>query len=290
MAIKRLLCADGGQTTRESVDATDFQSFNELCNEASIMASLRHANIVHLFGFALSPAPTLVMELCAGGDLDTFLRNHAPSSVAWTLRRAVALDVARGVAFMHAHSVLHRDLRSPNVFLVHTDDAERNAIVHAAAAATASGGGGNADDNDSSTPVIAKVADFGLSRRVATHATESLESWSWMAPETRAGTTRFVMYDERADVYSFAMVCAHLLTHCVPFAEYADRESYAVESDIVRIELRPTLDVSSSSNSSSSNNNNNAPPAMLRLVRDCWHTESAMRPLMSLVVKRLEKL
>ena len=269
VAIKRLLRADGAPMTRESVDAADFHLFNELCNEASIMASLRCANIVQLFGFARSPVPTLVMERCAGGDLDTFLRNRAPSSVAWPLRLAVALDVARGIAFMHAHSVLHRDLRSPNVFLVHTDDAERNAIVHAAAAAAAAAvaiassggsrgsdsGGGNDDANNAL--VVAKVADFGLSRRVATHATESLESWSWMAPETRGGTARSVAYDERADVYSFAMVCAHLLTHQVPFAEYADRESHAVASNIVRIDLRPTLDGSFNNSNNNNNNNNN---------------------------------
>jgi serine/threonine protein kinase len=272
VAIKRLLLpvAEHNVDSDEAATTTSAftVSFSDLCNEASIMATLQHDNIVQLFGFALFPAPALVMELCAGGDLGAYLRNTLPTQVTWRTRRHIALDVARALAFMHAHSVLHRDLRSPNVFLLHAADDERDAAI-------------SADE------AVAKVSDFGLSRRVAARATESLESWPWMAPETRAAasaTTRSttVSYDERADVYSFAMVMMHLHTHRQPFAEYDDRQDHEIERDIVRIDLRPSLDGSTAAI--------DTPYAALQVIRDCWHTDPHARPLMRVVVDRLDNI
>jgi serine/threonine protein kinase len=57
------------------------------------------------------------------------------------------------------------------------------------------------------------LADFGLARMVVSAgAMAALESWTWMAPETR-GASR-VAYDERADVYSYAMLLYHLVIVC----------------------------------------------------------------------------
>jgi serine/threonine protein kinase len=275
VAVKRLLLPlaeptteadDSSATTTPTSNYTAL--FSDLCNEASIMAALQHDNIVQLFGFALFPTPALVMELCAGGDLDAYLRNTLPTQVTWRTRRHIALDVARALAFMHAHSMLHRDLRSPNVFLLQADDGERHEAISAHAA-------------------VAKVSDFGLSRRVAARATESLESWPWMAPETRvaasgAARSGMVSYDERADVFSFAMVMTHMHTHRLPFAEYDDRQDHEIERDIVRIGLRPSLD----SNTAAVD----TPHAALQLIRDCWQTDPHARPLMCDVTKRLANI
>jgi serine/threonine protein kinase len=270
VAVKRLLSASPAddEARKGSGSSGEYaSSFGDLCNEANIMSALRHNNIVHLLGFALMPAPALVMELCAGGDLGAFLRNTLPTQVTWRTRQHMALDVARALAFMHAHSVLHRDLRSPNVFLLHADDSERDAAI-------------GADET------VAKVSDFGLSRRVAVRSTESLESWPWMAPETRAATSAArsaaVSYDERADVYSFAMVVMHLHTHRQPFAEYHDRQDHEIERDIVRTGLRPSLDGSTAAI--------DTPHAALQLVRDCWHTDPQLRPVMSTVAARLANI
>jgi serine/threonine protein kinase len=262
VAVKRLLIALSSSSdderrnsdTSTSTSSSEYTtSFSDLCNEANIMSTLQHDNIVQLFGFALFPA------------LGAYLRNTLPTHVTWRTRRHIALDVARALAFMHAHSMLHRDLRSPNVFLLHVDDAERDVAIDAGEA-------------------VAKVSDFGLSRRVAARVTESLESWPWMAPETRVAVTGaarsgIVSYDERADVYSFAMVMMHLHTHRLPFSEYGDRQDHEIERDIVRSGLRPSLD----SNSAAID----TPHAALQLIRDCWQTDPHSRPLMRQVVDRL---
>ena len=81
------------QQQRRRHRASFAHSFNDLCSEASLMATLQHENIAVLFGFALFPAPALVMELCAGGDLDAYLRNTLPTQVTWRTRRHIAFDV-----------------------------------------------------------------------------------------------------------------------------------------------------------------------------------------------------
>ena len=50
---------------------------------------------------------------------------------------------------------------------------------------------------------------------VSGSAMAALESWTWMAPETR-GANR-IAYDERADLYSYAMLLYHLVK-CVDFS------------------------------------------------------------------------
>jgi serine/threonine protein kinase len=60
------------------------------------------------------------MEVCEGGDLATLIGATSVTSVRWRAVRAIALDVA--CALRHLHSrvppVLHRDVRSANVFIV----------------------------------------------------------------------------------------------------------------------------------------------------------------------------
>lgn len=80
--------------------ATDF------CREANLMLSLRHRNIVAAYGVAMlgdeHSTPSLIMEMCEGGDLFMRLQRALPGSMSFEVQRAVALDVARGVAYLHA--------------------------------------------------------------------------------------------------------------------------------------------------------------------------------------------
>lgn len=94
-----------------------------------------------------------------------------------------------------------------------------------------------------------------------------------MAPETRGA---IVAFDEKADVYSFAMVLSHLFTHCVPFAEFGDRADWHIERCIERANLRPSLA--------------GVPSAMRQLIVDCWQTRPEARPsFISIVDRLLEK-
>jgi serine/threonine protein kinase len=53
-----------------------------------------------------------------GGDLRNALNRDNGEKLQWDDRgKAIAVDIARGLAFLHANKVIHRDLKSKNVLL-----------------------------------------------------------------------------------------------------------------------------------------------------------------------------
>jgi len=97
----------------------------------------RHPNVVSLFGWALDLQALrlmLVMEVCSGGSLAASIELGVTEQWSNSQRLGVALQIASGVAFLHAQSVMHRDLKPGNILAM-----------------------------DSSPPVY-KIADFGVSR------------------------------------------------------------------------------------------------------------------------------
>ena len=74
----------------------------------------------------------MVMELIKGGDLYNYIHpidkddplgrnrlNTPVASCSWYMRMKIALDIARGMEYLHnlRPNVIHRDLRSPNIFV-----------------------------------------------------------------------------------------------------------------------------------------------------------------------------
>jgi hypothetical protein len=95
-----------------------------LAQEAGLMASLRHPNIVQFMGMCTLP-PCVVTEYCARGSLTDVLkagRTGKPAAAAdlsWRRRLGMALDAATGMLHLHARSppIIHRDLKSPNLLV-----------------------------------------------------------------------------------------------------------------------------------------------------------------------------
>ena len=59
----------------------------------------------------------LVTEYMPNGDLFTAL-GRSPHRYSWyALGRGIALDIARGLAFLHARNIVHFDLKSANILL-----------------------------------------------------------------------------------------------------------------------------------------------------------------------------
>ena len=105
--------------------------------EVELLKTLQHPNIVEFYHVCLLPYPTLVMELVGGGDLHRVLLRKQLTS--WPIVTRIALDVARGMAYMHQQQppVIHRDLRPPNVLI---------------------------KELNLEAPVIAQVGDVGISQ------------------------------------------------------------------------------------------------------------------------------
>uniref|UniRef100_T1KLD1 receptor protein-tyrosine kinase n=1 Tax=Tetranychus urticae TaxID=32264 RepID=T1KLD1_TETUR len=88
--------------------------------EALIMSKFRHRNIVRFIGVCFEKMPRfIVLELLAGGDLKTFLREsrasiNKPSPICMGDLLVIALDVARGCQYLEDNHFIHRDIAARN--------------------------------------------------------------------------------------------------------------------------------------------------------------------------------
>jgi TolB-like protein/tetratricopeptide (TPR) repeat protein len=153
---------------------------DQLRREAETIARLAHPNLVTLYDVGrCAHGPYLVLELLRGKTLSARLA-RGPLAPAEAV--VIAVDVARGLAWAHAHGVVHRDLKPSNVFLVE--------------------GGG------------AKVLDFGLAqafgrRRMGGGTPNGMAPEQWReAPE-----------DERTDVFALGVLLFRMLTGALPFPD-----------------------------------------------------------------------
>ncbi|KAL0010827.1 hypothetical protein SO802_005935 [Lithocarpus litseifolius] len=94
----------------------------EFENEVNWLSKIQHQNIIKLFGYCIyGDSRFLVYEMMEKGSLETQL--HGPtqgSALTWHLRMKIAVDVARGLEYLHEHShppVVHRDIKSSNILL-----------------------------------------------------------------------------------------------------------------------------------------------------------------------------
>ncbi len=166
--------------------ASDAAFLRRFRAEAQAVASLRHPNILTVFDWGEDDgSPYLVMELLEGGSLRSMLDRGfllSPGQAA-----TVGGDAARALDYAHRRGLVHRDIKPANLIF---DDEGR-----------------------------VRVADFGLARALA--------EATWTEPAGAVvGTARYaapeqvrgVKLDNRADVYSLAVMLVEATTGTVPFA------------------------------------------------------------------------
>lgn len=103
-----------------------------------MLARVRHPNLLLFMGYTTRPEPCIVLEFMPRGSLYTIMRQSAGRAADVKLARAVALSVARGMAYLHSRTppILHLDLKSPNILV---DDRWRIKISGARRAAWLAG-------------------------------------------------------------------------------------------------------------------------------------------------------
>ncbi|KAL9231866.1 hypothetical protein vseg_007032 [Gypsophila vaccaria] len=181
---------------------TDLQK--EFAQEVYIMRKVRHKNVVQFIGACTKP-PSLciVTEFMSGGSLYDYLHKHKGTFKLPSVIK-VAIDVSKGMNYLHQNNIIHRDLKAANLLM---------------------------DENE-----VVKVGDFGVARVKAQSGVMTAETgtYRWMAPEV----IEHKPYDHKADVFSFAIVLWELLTGKLPY-EYLTPLQAAV--GVVQKGLRPTI-------------------------------------------------
>ena len=149
-------------------------------NEAKILSKLNNPNIVKFIeSFIEKGKLYIVMEYAEGGDLWRYIQNrngrHIPESqiLIWIQQLCSALS------YVHSQNILHRDLKSRNIFL----DSENNA----------------------------KLGDFGIAKvleHTGDFAKTIVGSPFYLSPEICNG----VPYDEKTDIWSLGCIFYEMCT------------------------------------------------------------------------------
>ncbi|KAL6777670.1 ROC104 [Auxenochlorella protothecoides x Auxenochlorella symbiontica] len=227
--------------------------------------------IFELEGWELGPHDAVlavVMEFCDVGSLGRALSKGAYlPSAKWSAdvtHRALlrtAQEVAKGMAYIHSHDIVHGDLKPANVLLT-THRVDRRGYV-------------------------AKVADFGLVRNAGGCGAAgagglaglpgsqagragggvALGTVAYAAPEVIAGGPATTA----SDVFAFGIMLWEMY-HCC--SVHSGVREHAVLAGVVQGTLRPVFDPG-------------CPPAYAALARDCWAQESWKRPTFQEVLSRL---
>ena len=147
----------------------------------------------------------VVVEYQHGGTLKTLLFQHRDKKLPYKKVVQLALDMARGLSYLHSKKIVHRDVKAENMLL------DRKKTV--------------------------KIADFGVARVEAQddcNMTGQTGTLGYMAPEVLEGRP----YDHKCDVYSFGVVLWELYCAALAYANYSIAD---ISYHVVKLGIRPDI-------------------------------------------------
>ncbi|KAH7661484.1 Dual-specificity kinase protein [Dioscorea alata] len=147
----------------------------------------------------------VVVEYLPGGTLKQYLIKNRRKKLPYKIVIQLALDLARGLSYLHSRKIVHRDVKTENMLL----DTQRTL----------------------------KIADFGVARVEAQNPqdmTGETGTLGYMAPEVLNGKP----YNRKCDVYSFGICLWEIYCCDMPYPDLSFAE---VSSAVVRQNLRPDI-------------------------------------------------
>ncbi|XVF60808.1 hypothetical protein PTKIN_Ptkin08bG0077700 [Pterospermum kingtungense] len=229
---------------------TDEDKVRAFRDELALLQKIRHPNVVQFLGAVTQSSPMIIVtEFLPKGDLRAYLKQKG--ALKLTLAIKFALDIARGMNYLHEHkpeAIIHRDLEPSNIL---RDDSGH-----------------------------LKVADFGVSKllKVANTVKEDKPvasqetSWRYVAPEVY----RNEEYDTKVDVFSFALILQEMIEGFPPFHTMQENE---VPKAYVANERPPFLAPA-----------RRYAHGLKELIEECWSEEPFKRPPFRQIITRLDHI
>ncbi|KAI9490535.1 kinase-like domain-containing protein, partial [Zychaea mexicana] len=186
--VHRALNLNTGQMVaikRIKLDPSKIDDMDEVMQEAQILRTLSHANIVKYEGFIqTSECMNIVLEFVENGSLASTLK--AFGSFPENLVASYCLRILKGLAYLHQERVVHCDLKAANILTTKNGDV--------------------------------KLSDFGVS--VNLKLKESLTGSvagtpNWMAPEV----IELQGASTKSDIWSLGCTVIELYTGKPPYAD-----------------------------------------------------------------------
>lgn len=214
-------------------------SEDEFAQEVAILREVQHENVVRFIGACTkSPDLCIITEYMPGGSLYNYLHRSKKALKLSELLK-FAIDVSKGMEYLHLNDIIHRDLKSANLLM--------------------------------DTLQVVKVADFGVARVLHQEGVMTAETgtYRWMAPEV----INHQPYDQKADIFSFAIVLWELLTAKIPYENMTPLQAALG----VRQGLRPEIP-------------KDIHPRLCDLMQRCWDMVPSNRPPFSIIRVELEDI
>ncbi|ESN95564.1 hypothetical protein HELRODRAFT_86641, partial [Helobdella robusta] len=219
-------------------------------NEVTVLRKTRHANILLFMGCISKPELAIVTQWCKGSSLYKHLHVEV-NRFELSLLVDIARQTAQGMDYLHAKNIIHRDLKSNNIFL---------------------------DDN-----YCVKIGDFGLAtvkqRWSGTGSYQCQQpsgSVMWMSPEI-IRMKNSDPYTFKSDVYAYGIVLYELVSGQLP---YKIRERDQIMYLVATRRLKPDLTQVRS----------DIPKSLVNLLERCIQFDPEERPLFHDILRSLEQL
>ncbi|XP_074286085.1 putative receptor-like protein kinase At1g80640 [Silene latifolia] len=189
-----------GENVLAAVKIVNVGADKEFQNEIGWLSKIQHQNIVSLIGSSVhEDTKFLVYEMLQNGSLESHLHGATRgSTLNWSLRMKIALDIARGLEYLHERcdpAVIHRNIKSSNILLDST--------------------------------FSAKLSGFSLAVTAAMQNKNDLkitESLGYLAPEYLLDGK----LTDKSDVYAFGVVLLELLTGRKPVEKLSPTHQLSV--------------------------------------------------------------
>ncbi|XP_052085966.1 serine/threonine-protein kinase B-raf-like isoform X1 [Mytilus californianus] len=225
------------------------QQLKAFKNEVAVLRKTRHTNVLLFMGWTSKPWLAIITQWCEGSSLYKHLHVQEHKFEMITLME-ISRQTAQGMDYLHAKSIIHRDLKSNNIFL--TDI------------------------------LTVKIGDFGLAtvktRWSGSHQFQQpTGSILWMAPEV-IRMQEDNPYTNQSDVYSFGIVLYELMTGQLPYGNISNKDQILFM--VGKGYLRPDY----------SKIRSDSPKRLKILFQDCCKFEREQRPLFPQILSVLETL